>query len=101
MQTYGQSDGSFERQQLICAVVELGYPQEFGALLARELGGPWSMTRMTEYLRGTRPQSLELIADELVSILDQRKALSDKIESERANAGWNEFLNRDDREEDD
>lgn len=89
-----QQDASYERQQLINAVVDLGYPSEFGELLARELGGPWSMECMTGYLRAVRPKSLEMIADELVSILDQRKAISDKIETERANAGWNEFLNR-------
>lgn len=93
-----QQDMSCEREQLLKAVVDLGFPRAFGELLADELGGPWSMTRMTEYLRGTRPQSLELIADELVTILDQRKAIADKLETERANAGWNEFLNRDDAE---
>lgn len=91
-----QQDVSYERQRLISATAELGFPREFGELLANELRGPWSMERMTEYLRGTRPKSLELIADELVSILDQRKTLSEKIETEKANASWNEFLNRQD-----
>lgn len=89
-----QQDTNYERQQLIHAVVDLGYPRELGNLLADELGGSWSMTRMTEYLRGTRPQSLELIADELVSIIDMRHAIAEKNETERANAGWNAFLNR-------
>lgn len=46
------------------------------------------------YLRNNMKVSLEDIADEMVAILEDRKRFIEKHENERANAAWNEYLNR-------
>ena len=46
----------------------LGYPPELGMLLAKELGSPKAMHRLTVYLREVKPKSEEEIADELLAI---------------------------------
>ena len=49
----------------LCREVQaLGFPAEFGDLIARELGSPRSMHRMAAYLRCARPHSVEMIVDE-------------------------------------
>lgn len=83
-----------ETKHLIQAVTEAGFPAEFGEILASELGGPWSLRRMSAWIYRARPTSMEQVADELVAILEERHRIVDKITTEQANAGWNEFLNR-------
>lgn len=85
----------FEQKRLIQVITEAGFPEEFGWVIARELGGVWSLSRMTAWIYQARPTTPEQIADELIAILDQRKTIVEKITTEQANAGWNEFLNRD------
>lgn len=82
------------REDLILAIEELGYPAEFGVVIAQELGGAKSMRRMTTYLRGARPGSPEEIADEMLAILEQRRAWVQQKVSERANASVTRFYNR-------
>lgn len=88
----------FERARLMDAMERLGFPPEFGTTIADELGGPWSMRRMTGYLNAAQPKRFEEIADELATILEQRQHLVEKFETEAANARWNEFLNRNNSE---
>ena len=92
-----KADDTYE--ELLDAVVELGFPEEFGAALAAGLGGEWSMRRMIEYLRGARPRTMEQVADELVAILDQRRAIVEHQMSEHAQASLTAFYNRE-REDD-
>ena len=82
------------REQLIRAIEELGYPGEFGDVLASELGGEQSMRRMTQYLRGAQPHPPEEIADELLAILQVRNSWVQQKVSERANASMTAFYNR-------
>ncbi|MBR3326029.1 MAG: hypothetical protein IKG22_01725 [Atopobiaceae bacterium] len=89
-----QSAKERARRQLVDAVVELGYPEEFGEVLASELGGEKSMLRMTSYLRQARPTSPEQIADELLTILSERRRWVEQKMSERANASVTAFYNR-------
>lgn len=85
-----------EQRRLIQVMEDLGFPEEFGEVLVAQLGGPWSLRRMTGYLLGARPTRFEPIADELVVILEERARIVEKLRTEEANAGWNEFLNRPD-----
>ena len=80
---------------LLAAVRELGYPEELGAALAAGLGGEWSMHRMTGYLRGARPRTMEEIADEMVAILDQRQAIVERKMAEHSQEQLTAFYNRD------
>lgn len=85
-----------EQRRLMQVMEDLGFPEEFGEVLVAQLGGPWSLRRMTGYLLGARPTRFEPIADELVVILEERARIVEKLRTEEANAGWNEFLNRPD-----
>jgi len=83
------------RRALVDAAVFRGYPASFGELLANELGGEWSMRRMTGYLRQAGPETtLEDVADELLAILSERDAIVARKRSEQANAAYTAFLNR-------
>ena len=82
------------RNELVAAVVKLGFPPEFGSVIAEQLGGEKSMRHMTSYLRGAKPRSMEEVADELLAILEQRSSWVEHKISERANASITAFYNR-------
>ena len=81
---------------LLAAVIALGYPQDLAMVLADELRGEKSMRRMAAYLRAARPETMEEIADEMIAIIEQRDAWVNKKITERAQSSFNEFLNRED-----
>ena len=85
-----------EQRRLMQVMEDLGFPEEFGEVLVAQLGGPWSLRRMTGYLLSARPTRFEPIADELVVILEERARIVEKLRTEEANEGWNVFLNRPD-----
>ena len=80
------------KADLCRAVLSLGFPAAFGDLLARELGSPRSMSRMTAYLRSVQPHSVEMIVDEMLAISAEAKAWREKKESEEAQASYNAYL---------
>lgn len=81
-------------QELLAATVALGYPAEFGEVLAHELGGEKSMARLASYLRQAKPTSPEQIVDEMLAIQAQRQSWVEKKVSEHANASITAFYNR-------
>ena len=87
------------RTDLIRAVEQLGYPAEFGEVIASQLGGEKSMRRMTGYLRNAHPTSPEQIADEMLAILEQRSRWVEQKISQRANDSITAFYNRERDEE--
>jgi hypothetical protein len=89
------------RADLIDAIEQLGYPREFGKVIASQLGGEWSLRRMTSYLRGANPHSPEEIADEMLAILQMRERYVEQKISEHANASITAFYNRERDESDD
>lgn len=89
------------RADLIDAIEQLGYPGEFGEVIASQLGGEWSLRRMTSYLRGANPHSPEEIADEMLAILQMRERYVEQKISEHANASITTFYNRERDESDD
>ena len=80
-------------RELLRAVTSMGYPEEFGKLIARNLGSEKTMKRMTDYLYSARPASAEEIADEMLSIMSDRDRWKDLMESREANARYNAILN--------
>ena len=44
---------------LINTIVRMGYPEEFGKLIAKNLGSEKTMQRMTSYLNYAKPRSAE------------------------------------------
>lgn len=87
-----QDRTTYERERLLRAMRKLGFPDEFALLIAQELGGPWSLARMTGYLENARPTRAEDVADEMLAILEERRTWAQKMETESANAHWNKFL---------
>ena len=82
------------REQLVDAILQLGYPAEFGVVLAEELHSEQAMRRMASYLRQAQPQSPEEIADEMLAIVAQRDSWVERKISEHAQASVTAFYNR-------
>lgn len=80
------------RNELVQAVTTLGYPAELAELMARELKSPRAIDRMTSYVRQVRPQSEEMLVDEMLAICADINAWREKKESQEAQAKYNARL---------
>ena len=80
-------------RELIEAIIHMGYPEEFGKAIAKNLSSEKTMRRMTAYLYSAKPRSAEEIADEMLAIMSDRERWIAKKEAEEANARYNEILN--------
>ena len=89
----GKLAWSMARADLRREVLGLGFPAEFGDLLANELGSPRSMERMGAYLRRARPRSVEMIVDEMLAIASEAQSWRERKRSQEAQAGYNVWLN--------
>ena len=89
---------SLSRDELASAVSSLGYPTEFADLLAKQLGSPKAIDRMTSYLYHVKPRSVEMIVDEMLAIKADIDAWREKKESQEAQAGYNAWLRSEERE---
>ena len=45
---------------------QLGFPEELGEQIAKQLGSPKAMNRMLSYLYNVKPRSAELVVDEMI-----------------------------------
>ena len=90
--TSNQRLWSLSRNDLVKAVTTLGYPEEFADLLAKQFGSPKAIDRMTSYIYHAKPQSLEMIVDEMLAITAEIDAWREKKESQEAQAGYNAWL---------
>lgn len=86
-----RKEWSRTREKLVFEVVSLGFPEQLGMILAKGLGSPKAMERMISYLKNVRPQTEELIVDEMLAICSEIDAWRDKKASEEANARYNEI----------
>ena len=80
------------KEELVQAVVNLGFSAELGEAIAKHLGSPKAMERMIAYLNYVKPGTEELIVDEMLSIRSEIDAWREKKASEEANAKYNEML---------
>lgn len=78
--------------ELVKSLVRMGYPEEFGRAIAKNLGSEKTMRRMTAYLYQAKPRSAEEIADEMLAIMSDRDRWIKKKEAEQANARYNQLL---------
>ena len=85
------------RDRLAKAVVSLGYPEEFAGLLAKQLGSPKAIDRMTSYLYQARPGSVEMIVDEMLAIRAEIEAWRERKESLDAQEDYSRWLNSETR----
>jgi hypothetical protein len=86
------------RDELAAAVSAMGWPEELADLIAKELGSPKAIGRITSYIRQAKPRTLETLMEEMLAIQDEIAAWKEKKESQRAQAGYNEWLRERDPE---
>ena len=79
-------------KELVETIAKMGYPEEFGIVVADHLRTEKTMTRMIGYLHQARPQSAEEIADEMLAIMSDRERWVQKKEAEYYNRKYNELL---------
>ena len=79
-------------EKLISAIVSLGFPEELGKAVAKNLGSPKAMDRMTTYLDNVKPRKAELVVDEMLGIMSEIGSWRDRKESQEANAAYNEIM---------
>lgn len=80
------------RDRLVAAIRNLGFPGELGEEIAKQLGSPKAMDRMMGYLYNVKPQSAELIVDEMLAICSDIDRWREKKANEEANIRYNELL---------
>jgi len=96
--TSNQRLWSLSRNDLAKAVSSLGYPAEFADLLAKQLGSPKAIDRMTAYIYHANPQTMEMIVDEMLAIKAEIDAWREKKESQEAQASYSAWLRSEERE---
>ena len=77
------------KDRLVAAVTGLGYSAELAELMARELGSPKAIDRMTAYIHQARPRTEELLVDEMLAICAEIDAWREKKASQEAQAQYN------------
>ena len=82
------------RDELVKGIKDLGFPEELGNEIAKNLGSPKAMQRMCAYLYYVKPKKAELVVDEMLDIKGEIETWREKKESEEANARYNEYLNK-------
>ena len=80
------------RDELVHAVVSLGFPEELGHAIAKHLGSPKAIDRMTAYVRHGYARNMEMLADEMLAISADAEAWREKKESQEAQAKYNSYL---------
>lgn len=90
--TDNQREWARAKEQLVSAIKQLGFPEELGNQIAKQLGSPKDMSRMLSYLYNVKPQSAELIVAEMLAICSDIDRWKDKKASEEANIRYNEIL---------
>lgn len=83
---------AMKKEELVRAIIKLGFPEELGEQVAKQLGSPKAMDRMLAYLCNVRPGSVELVVDEMLAICSDIEAWREKKASEEANAKYNALL---------
>ena len=76
------------RQRLVEAVTSLGFSAELGELMARQLGSPKAIDRMTSYIYQAHPRSEEMLVDEMLAICAEIDAWRRKKEAQQAQADY-------------
>ena len=82
----------YSKDKLMTAIRSLGFPDELGYAVVKNLGSPKAMERMTSYLLNVKPDSAELVVDEMLAICSEIEAWKAKKQSQEANARYTEML---------
>ena len=82
------------RDRLVAEIKKLGFREDLGYAVAKNLGSPKAMERMISYLVNVKPRKEELLIDEMLAICSEIEAWKERKASQEANARYNEMLLR-------
>ena len=80
------------RDRLVAAVTGIGFSAELAELMARQLGSPKAIDRMTSYVHQARPRTEEMLVDEMLAICAEIETWREKKESQDAQTRYNARL---------
>ena len=80
------------RDRLVAAVTALGFSAELADLMAKQLGSPKAIDRMTSYVRQAHPRTEEMLVDEMLAICAELETWHERKESQEAQARYNSWL---------
>jgi len=80
------------RYELVYTVTGLGFPAELGEAMAKQLGSPKAIDRMTAYLNYERPTNVNMVVDEMLAICSEIDAWREKKAGIESNVLYNELL---------
>ena len=80
------------RDRLVAAVTALGFSGELADLMAKQLGSPRAIDRMTSYVRQARPRTEEMLVDEMLTICAEIETWHERKESREAQARYSARL---------
>ena len=80
------------RDRLVAAVTGIGFSAELAELMARQLGNPKAIDRMTSYVHQAHPRTEEMLVDEMLAICAEIETWRQKKESQEAQARYNSWL---------
>lgn len=92
--TFEQQEWVRAKEEMMDSLAQLGYPRELGNEIAKNLGSPKAMWRMTSYLDKVKPDKVEMVVDEMLAIRTEIESWRSKKAGEEANAKYNEMLNQ-------
>ena len=76
------------RDGLVNAVSTLGFSPDLAELMAKQLGSPKAIKRLTSYIYQARPRSEEMLVDEMLAICAEIDAWRRKKTGLDAQAGY-------------
>ena len=80
------------RDRLVAEIKKLGFREDLGYAVAKNLRSPKAMERMISYLVNVKPRKEELLIDEMLAICSEIEAWKERKASQEANARYNEML---------
>ena len=90
--TTNQYQWAQARDRLVADVTGIGFSAELAELMARQLGSPRAIDRMTSYVYQARPRTEEMLVDEMLAICAEIETWREKKESQEAQARYNARL---------
>ena len=90
--TQSQINWTRSRDRLTAALEALGFHAELGELMARQLGSPKAIDRMTSYLYQAKPHTEEMVVDEMLALCSEIDAWRERKASQEASAKYNAML---------
>ena len=81
------------RDRLVAAVTAQDFSAELAELMAKQLGSPKAIDRMTAYVHQAHPHTEEMLVDEMLAICAEIETWRQKKESREAQERYNIWLN--------